>query len=69
MSQNGKKGWINPFTIFSKMGKKDGLTPLQFLKNEPKMGKKDELTPLHFFKNEPKMGKKDELTPLQFFEK
>ena len=62
----------------------DGLTPLHFLKNEPKMGKKDELTslqffekwekkdgltPLQFLKNEPKMGKKDELTPLQFFEK
>ena len=31
------------------MAKKDEITPLHFLKNEPKMGKKDGLTPFQFF--------------------
>ena len=37
------------------MGKKDGLTPLQFFE---KWEKKDELTPFHFLKNEPKWEKR-----------
>ena len=40
------------------MGKKDGLTPLQFFEKWEKMGKKDGLTPLHFLKNEPKWEKR-----------
>ena len=42
---------MDPLQLFEKWEKKDELTPLQFLKNEPKMGKKDELTPLQFFEN------------------
>ena len=48
-----KKDGLTSFHFFSflngpKMGEKNGITPLHFLKNEPNMGKKDELSPLNF---------------------
>ena len=43
--------------IESKIGKKGGLTSLQFLKVDLKFAKKDELTPLHFLKIVSKIGK------------